>query len=92
MAEKKHQGLSLFNQAVLLQLQLCLRLVEKAGYSVTAAYISSAVDFLQQEALSDAELSQLRLDRDERVRLTLEMFTKHMEMMDKREDSGADNE
>lgn len=65
------------NRAVLWQLQMCLGLLDRLGYRVAAAYVSSAVDALTAEALSGGEISEMDLAREEHVNLVLAMFEKH---------------
>lgn len=73
----KPNKVGLLNRAVLWHLQLCLRLLDRLGYHATAANVSAAIDALTEEALSIDEISQMDLDREERVRLILELFAKH---------------
>lgn len=68
---------SRINRAVLWHLQLCSRLLVRLGYHLPAAYVSSAIDALTSEALSIDEISEMDLEREERVRLVLEMFDEH---------------
>lgn len=49
----------------------------RLGYHLPAAYVSSAIDALTSEALSIDEISEMDLEREERVRLVLEMFDEH---------------
>jgi hypothetical protein len=65
------------NRAVLWHLQLCSRLLVRLGYHLPAAYVSSAIDALASEARSIDEISEMDLEREERVRLVLEMFDEH---------------
>jgi hypothetical protein len=65
------------NRAVLWHLQLCSRLLVRLGYHLPAAHVSSAIDALANEALSNDEISEMDLEREERVRLVLEMFDAH---------------
>ena len=73
----KPNKVGLLNRAVLWHLQLCLRLLDRLGYHATAANVSAAIDALTEEALSVDEISQMDLDREERVRLILDLFAKH---------------
>jgi hypothetical protein len=74
--QKSHK-VGRLNRAVLWHLQLCLRLLDRLGYGLTAAYVSSAIDALTNEALSDGEISEMDLANEERFRLVLELFEKH---------------
>lgn len=65
---------------MLWHLKLCLRLLDKLGYQLSATYVSSAIDTLTREALSDGEISEMDLAKEERVRLALELFEKHGSM------------
>jgi hypothetical protein len=71
------QKIGRVNRAVLWHLQLCLRLLDLLGYRVAAARVASAIDALSSEALSDGEISEMDLDREERIRLVLALFDKH---------------
>jgi hypothetical protein len=68
---------SRLNRAVLWHLQLCLRLLDRLGYGLAATHVSSAIDALTNEAISEGEISELDLAREERVKLVLELFEKH---------------
>jgi hypothetical protein len=69
-----------FNQAALWHLQLCARLLDRAGYHLPSAHVHSAIDALLRHAVSDEEISQLDLENDDRVHLALELFRKHGSM------------
>jgi hypothetical protein len=62
---------------VLWYLQTCLRLLDKLGYDVAAANVSAAIDALETEALSEEDLAEVDFEREERVRLLLELYEKH---------------
>jgi hypothetical protein len=76
-----------FNRAVLWHLQLCARLLDRAGYHLPSAHVHAAIDALLRHAASDEELAKLDLENDARVRLALEMFKKHGTMSMSDEDS-----
>lgn len=75
------------NRAVLWHLQLCLRLLDRIGYHLTATYVSSAIDALTSEAVSAAEISEMDLAQEERVQLVLELFEKHGSIASDKTDS-----
>jgi hypothetical protein len=65
------------NRAILWHLRLCLRLLDRLGYHVSGAYVSAAIDALSSEALSEGEISEMDLEREERISLVLALFDKH---------------
>lgn len=67
----------MLNRAVLWHLQLCLRLLDKLGYQMTAVNVAAAIDALTSEASTDDEISKLDLDRRDRSQLILEIYEKH---------------
>ena len=75
------------NRAVLWHLQLCSRLLDRLGYQLAAAYVASAIDALTSEAFSNEEISEMDLEREERLRLVLEMFDKHGDKGSRKNDS-----
>jgi len=58
-------------------LNLCLRILDRQGYRVAAAYVSTAIDALSCKALSDGEISEMDLKTEERFWLVVAFFDKH---------------
>jgi len=74
---KKHNRNGLLNQAVLWHLQVCLRLLDRLGYQMTAVNVASAIDALTSEATTEDEISKMDLDHGNQARLILDIYEKH---------------
>lgn len=65
------------NLAVLWHLQMCERILSRLGYQIAAAYVATAIDALNAEAMSEEEISEMDLAHEDRTKLVLELFKKH---------------
>jgi hypothetical protein len=73
----KHSRYGFLNQAVLWHLQLCLRLLDRLGYQMSAVNVAAAIDSLISEAATEDEISKMDVDHGHQARLMLDIFEKH---------------